>query len=89
VTACMQRSWFVQLTAYSFIIYALHVPLVSYLIDPVFQLVREWPYYRWITFMFLPLLIIAFCIGCGFLMRQFIPKTYALLTGNRGLKTID
>jgi fucose 4-O-acetylase-like acetyltransferase len=80
----MQQGWFVHLTAYSFIIYALHVPLVTYLIDPTFQLLQHSPYYRSITFILLPLTIIVFCVGCGFLMRQFIPKTYAILTGNRG-----
>ena len=35
-----------RISAYAFIIYALHVPLITYLIDPVFNLVENVPHYR-------------------------------------------
>ena len=84
-TKAMHKKWVVKLSAYSFIIYALHVPLITYLIDPVHQLIHALPNYRLITFVLLPILVILFCIGCGWLMRKTIPGIYAVLTGNRGL----
>jgi fucose 4-O-acetylase-like acetyltransferase len=84
VTFFMNKKWFIHLSAFAFIIYALHVPLVTYLIDPVFNLMRGFLYYRMVTFIFLPLLIIAFCILVGAILRKVVPKTYGVLTGGRG-----
>jgi fucose 4-O-acetylase-like acetyltransferase len=80
----MDKKWFISLTAFSFIIYALHVPLVSYMIDPAFMLLSRLPYYRLITFIMLPLIIMVFCIMVGWLLRKWVPKFYGLLTGGRG-----
>jgi fucose 4-O-acetylase-like acetyltransferase len=80
----MSKKWFIHLSAFAFIIYALHVPLVTYLIDPVFSLTKGFPYYRLATFIFLPLLIIAFCIAVGRTLRKAVPKAYGILTGGRG-----
>ena len=63
VSFFMNKKWFIHVSAFAFIIYALHVPLVTYLIDPVFNLIKAFPYYRLATFIFLPILIIAFCIA--------------------------
>jgi membrane-bound acyltransferase YfiQ involved in biofilm formation len=81
----MSRPWFVWLSAFSFMIYALHAPLVAYLIDPVFHLVNNLPGYRMLTFVFLPLSVIALAIGTGAMLRRFIPGFYSILTGGRGL----
>ncbi|RYY99673.1 MAG: acyltransferase [Chitinophagaceae bacterium] len=86
--AAMRRPWFVKLSAYSFIIYALHVPLLTYLIDPVHALLQPFPYYRILTYGLLPLCIIAGCIGVGALLRRTLPGVYGLLTGDRGLKPV-
>ena len=80
----MNKKWFVHLSAFSFIIYALHVPLVTYLIDPFFQLIYPLPFYRIITFIVLPVLVIAFCVMIGWILRKLAPKVYGVLTGGRG-----
>jgi fucose 4-O-acetylase-like acetyltransferase len=80
----MDRKWFIRISAFSFIIYALHVPLVTYLIDPFFNLINGFPYYRFVTFILLPILLIAFCITIGWLLRRTLPKVYSVLTGGRG-----
>ena len=80
----MNKKWFVHLSAFSFIIYALHVPLVTYLIDPFFQLIYPLPFYRIITFVFLPFVVIAFCVMIGWILRKLAPKVYGVLTGGRG-----
>jgi len=86
VTYFMKRRWFSNLTDFSFMIYALHVPLVTYLIDPVFHLLQPFQHYRFITFIFLPIALIAFSIVTGMFLRNVTPSLYALLTGNRGLR---
>ena len=80
----MQKQWFVWCTAFAFIIYALHVPLVTYAIDGVFNCLHGLQHYRLSTFFLLPLLIIGFSICVGFLLRKYLPKVYAVLTGGRG-----
>jgi fucose 4-O-acetylase-like acetyltransferase len=84
VSFFMSKKWFIHLSAFAFIIYALHVPLVTYLIDPAFNLINSFPYYRFCTFIFLPLLIIVFCIVVGWMLRKKLPKAYGILTGGRG-----
>ncbi|MCU0321719.1 MAG: acyltransferase [Chitinophagaceae bacterium] len=81
---CMQKQWFVWCTAFAFIIYALHVPLVTYTIDGMFKCLQIFQYYRLITFFLLPLLIIVCSMGIGFLLRKYLPKTYSVITGRRG-----
>ncbi len=80
----MQKQWFVWCTAFAFIIYALHVPLVTYTIDGMFNCLNSLQYYRLLTFFVLPLLIIGFSVAIGFLLRKYLPKIYKVLTGGRG-----
>jgi fucose 4-O-acetylase-like acetyltransferase len=81
----MKRQWFVWLTGFSFIIYALHVPMVTYSIDGMLMLLHSLPHYRLLTFIVLPLLIIAVSIIVGALLKKIVPKLYSLLTGGRGM----
>ena len=85
VSWCMQRKWFVWLTAFSFMIYAVHAPLVAYAIEALFAVVNQIPHYRILSFVFLPLTIIAFAVGTGALLRKVWPGLYGVLTGGRGM----
>ncbi len=85
VKSCMKNRWFVRACSYGFIIYALHVPLITYLIDPVLQLMRNNANARLITFCLLPIAIIAFCMLVSKLLKTFAAPVYSLLTGGRGL----
>jgi hypothetical protein len=85
VAWCMQRKWFVWLTAFSFMIYAIHAPLVAYAIEALFAVVNHVPHYRLLSFIFLPLSIIAFAVATGALLRKAWPWLYGLLTGGRGM----
>lgn len=82
---CMGRPWFVWLSAFSFMIYALHAPLIAYLIDPFFALVDHLPGYRMISFIVLPVLVITLSVSLGALLRKLVPGFYGILTGGRGL----
>jgi len=85
VAWCMHRKWFVWLTAFSFMIYAVHAPLVAYAIEALFAMVNQVPHYRLLSFVFLPLTIIAFAVGTGALLRKVWPQLYGILTGGRGM----
>lgn len=82
---CMSRKWFVWMSGFSFMIYALHAPLVAIAINPFYKLLGYMYGYRMLTFVFLPLVIIVFAIAVGALLRRFVPSVYSLLTGGRGL----
>jgi fucose 4-O-acetylase-like acetyltransferase len=81
----MARPWFVWLSAFSFMIYALHAPLVVYLIDAAIAMLQPMPAARLLAFVLLPLAVIAFCVATGAALRRFTPGLYGLLTGGRGM----
>ncbi len=82
---CMARPWFVWLSAFSFMIYALHAPLVAYLIDPAIAALQPMPAARLLAFILLPLAVIALCVATGAALRRITPGLYGLLTGGRGM----
>lgn len=84
VSWCMEKKWFVWLSAFSFIIYALHAPLVAYAINFIFPLVQHLNNYRLLTYIILPAGLFMFCVSTGILIRYFFPKIYVILTGGRG-----
>lgn len=85
VRVCMAQRWVQWSSAFSFMIYALHVPMVNYLLHPAFQMWSGFPMYRLQLYFLLPLAIIAFCIGVGAVLRRFVPPIYGILTGGRGM----
>jgi fucose 4-O-acetylase-like acetyltransferase len=85
VSWCMSRTWFVWLSSFSFIIYAVHAPLVAILINGMFNLLHYMEGYRMVTFVVLPTVIIAVSVFIGFIGRALAPKFYSLLTGGRGM----
>ena len=82
---CMARPWFAWLSAFSFMIFALHAPLVAYLIDPTIEALQPVPAARLLAFILLPLAVIALCVATGAALRRATPGFYGLLTGGRGM----
>jgi len=82
---CMARPWFVWLSAFSFIIYAFHAPLVAVLIDPSIRLFAGLPEPQLWAYLLLPLALIAASVLLGAGLRRFAPAVYSLATGGRGL----
>jgi len=82
---CMARRWFTWLSAFAFIIYAIHAPLVAYFINPALALLAPLPGTHLLAFVLLPLSVISFAIATGALLRKISPKAYGLLTGGRGM----
>jgi membrane-bound acyltransferase YfiQ involved in biofilm formation len=82
VRATMRRPWFQWLTGFAFMIYVVHVPLVNYATEAV---LLRWPQQQLLTYLLLPLLVVAAAVGLGALLRRVAPAAYGLLTGGRGL----
>ena len=85
VKFAMSYKWFQHASNYGFIIFALHVPLLTYLIDPSINLLNNFQHARLLVFILLPLIIIAFCMFTGYILKLLLPKIYSVLTGGRGL----
>jgi fucose 4-O-acetylase-like acetyltransferase len=82
---CMARPWFVWLSAFAFMIYAMHSPLVSYSASLVLAWLEPVAGARFLGFILLPLAVISLSILAGALLRRVLPKVYGLLTGGRGM----
>jgi len=80
----MDKQWFVWLSAFSFIIYALHAPLVAFVIDSALNFINATHGNRLIVYVGLPVVIITICIAVGWILRTITPRFYGLLTGGRG-----
>lgn len=84
---CMARPWFRWLTGFSFMIYVLHIPLVNYATELALRYKRRIPHIHLLTYLALPLLLVALSAGLGALLRRALPRVYVVLTGGRGLAT--
>jgi fucose 4-O-acetylase-like acetyltransferase len=84
VKFCIDKKWFVWLSAFSFMIYVLHAPIVVYATKAIFMQIPNWYNYRMFTYIVLPLFLIAVSIMIGALLRGFLPKVYGFVTGGRG-----
>ena len=81
---CMQRQWFVWLTAFSFVIYGMHVPLIEYITMFMYRYMQHLPNYRLIVYVLAPVCVLCICIATGALLRTVAPRVYKLSTGGRG-----
>lgn len=81
----MRRAWFRWLTGFSFIIYALHVPLLNYATEAALALGASVPLINWWTYVFVPLAVCALAVLVGAALRRVSPPVYSVLTGGRGL----
>lgn len=81
---CMARPWFAWLSAFSFIIYAMHAPLVAITINSMIELLQPLKGAQLMAFFLLPVSLLLLCILTGVALRYFVPKAYSTLTGGRG-----
>lgn len=84
VNYLMNKKWFVNLTTFSFIIYAFHVPLLQYFSRLLFIYWHNFQYYRIATYIVAPTVIFVFCVAVGAVFRKALPKIYKIATGGRG-----
>lgn len=81
---CMNKKWFEWASRFSFVVYALHVPLIHYTSRLAFIYWHNLPNYRLLTYLIVPVVIFLFCIGVGAFLRSIFPKVYRVATGGRG-----
>ena len=81
---CMERKWFVWLTAFSFVIFALHIPLLAYVTRLLYMFTHNFQGYRLFAYLCVPPVILVFCVAAGALLRKLFPGVYKLATGGRG-----
>ncbi|MCB2406634.1 acyltransferase family protein [Hymenobacter lucidus] len=82
VRVAMRQAWFVWLTGFSFMIYALHVPLVNYATEAA---LHQWPDQQLLVYLLLPLAVVVLAVLLGAVLRRLLPALYSVLTGGRGL----
>ena len=87
VQRAMAQGWFRWLAGFSFMIYVLHVPFVNYATELALRYGRGIPHLYLLTYLVVPLVVISVSVTLGAVLRQLAPRTYALLTGGRGLIT--
>lgn len=80
----MDKKWFKWICAFSFTIFALHVPLIHYTTQLAFIYWHNLPDYRLLTYLVVPVVIFFFCVAAGALLRKTFPKVYRVATGGRG-----
>ena len=80
----MNRGWFVWISAFSFIIYALHVPLINYTAKFILPYIHMVQNYRLLEYLVLPFVVIMFCVAMGAILRKLVPGVYGWMTGGRG-----
>ncbi len=81
----MQIRWVAWACGFTFVIYGLHEPILHYTDRLVFQHLSWVPYFRLLTYLFVPAMIVLVCILVGAVIRAISPKAYGLLTGGRGM----
>lgn len=81
----MAQRWWVWLCAFPFIIYVVHAPLIAVLIDPLLRLSAGVPGHQLLLFFVLPVLMVAFAVCIGAVLRYAAPAVFSLLSGGRGV----
>lgn len=83
--AAMQRRLVQRLAGFSFIIYALHVPMVNYATEAALRAGAGVAHVALWVYLLLPLCVIAVAVAVGAALRATMPRVYGVLTGGRGL----
>lgn len=80
----INQKWFHQISNYSFFIFALHVPMLPYLMTYALNITADFWLNRITCYLLVPLIVILISIAVGSFIKKSLPKTYSILTGGRG-----
>jgi hypothetical protein len=72
-----QKEWFNYASGFSFFIFGLHVPLLPYVMNGLMNS-------SMIPISPQSFFTLCFCSWVGSMLRRFVPKVYAVMTGGRG-----
>jgi fucose 4-O-acetylase-like acetyltransferase len=84
VTAAMQKKWVTWLVAFSFVIFAFHVPLLPYMTRLFYMYLNGLAHYRLVTYLIVPVIVFSICVAFGATFRKLAPRLYRIATGGRG-----
>lgn len=81
-----QRTWFLgKAQDFSFMIFALHVPILYYLMYWAKVAMASYSFHRIFTFVVVSFSVALLSMLIGALLRRFLPAFYSIVTGGRGL----
>jgi hypothetical protein len=80
----MTKRWFLWTTNFSFFVYGLHIPLLSFVTQLFFIYLAGFQFHRFFTYLAAPTLVFLFCIAVGAIMRKIVPPVFNIMTGGRG-----
>lgn len=80
----LNKKWFTYASGFSFFIFGMHIPLLAYVMRWALDTLDFFPFYRLFCYIVIPFLILLLCIGTGSLLRRYLPRFYAVMTGGRG-----
>lgn len=80
----MKQKWFQYASGFSFFIFGIHVPLLPYLMTWALLTFKFLPNYRLLSYLLVPIIVLAFSVWIGSLLKRYFPSFYKLLTGGRG-----
>ncbi len=87
VNYCMRNRWFLGISQYSFIIYAMHILIFACLFN-FSKLIRfdgfSSAQYQLLMFFVAPFLAFCLCVATGCILKNRMQPVYRLLTGGRG-----
>ena len=80
----VNQKWFQQISKYSFFIFALHVPMLPYLMTFALNITSGFWLNRITCYLLIPIVVNVISISVGALVKKSLPKAYSILTGGRG-----
>lgn len=86
VKYCMEKKWFVWFSAFAFMIYVLHAPIVVFATKAIFLEINHWVGYRMLCYILLPLCLVILAVITGATLRRLTPGLYGFVTGGRGFE---
>ena len=84
--AAMRQPLFRWLAGLSFVIYALHVPMVNYMTEAALKVGTGIAHVELWTYLLVPLVVVAVSVAIGAALRAGARPVYGVLTGGRGLR---
>ena len=69
--------------AFSFSIYIFHEPMLGRVRKVFVRFFPATPAFQLLLYVFVPILIIIYCVTLSVLLKKYFPRFYAILTGNR------
>lgn len=82
---CLRQRWFVWMSAFSFFIYGIHIPLQKFITVWMMHAWVDFTYVRIVVYFSSSLVVLLIALGLGALLRKNVPTFYRVITGGRGI----